>query len=101
MELSKQTVSDHFPIICALQTNENLVEKHNEHFVYRRYNDEKSAKLFKQKLHETTWDNIKYKSCQWRIQGIFSKFSVAYTKVFFPKKRIRVKLKKLNEPLGK
>ena len=57
-------MSDHFPIICALQTNENLVEKHNEHFVYRRYNDEKSAKLFKQKLHETTWDNIKYKSCQ-------------------------------------
>ena len=33
--------------------------------------------------------------------GNFSKFSVTYTKVFFPKKRIRVKLKKLNEPLGK
>ena len=28
----------------------------------------------------------------------FSKFSVAYTKVFFPKKRIRVKLKNLMKP---
>lgn len=36
-----------------------MVEKHNEHFVYKRYNDKKSTNLFAQKLRETTLDNIK------------------------------------------
>ena len=47
-------LSDHFHIISALKTNDNMVEKHNEHFVYKRCYDEKSTNLFKQKLHETT-----------------------------------------------
>ena len=52
-------LSDQFPIIFVLQTNKSVVEKHNEHFVYNRYYDEKSKNLFKQKLQETTWDSIK------------------------------------------
>ena len=50
---------DYFPILFALQTNENVVKKHNEHSVYKKCYDEKSTNLFKQKLHETSWDNIK------------------------------------------
>ena len=65
-----------------------MVKKHNEHFVYKRYYDEKSTNLFKQKLHETTWG---------KHTRNFSKFSVAYT-CFFPKKEITVKLINLMNP---
>ena len=43
---------DQFLIIFALQKNDDMVKKHNEHFIYKRYYDEKSTNLFKQKLHE-------------------------------------------------
>ena len=36
-----------------------MVEKDKEHFVYKRYYDEKSRNVFQQKRHDTTWDNIK------------------------------------------
>ena len=39
-------LSDHFPIIFVLKTNENIVEKNYEHFVYKRYYDKKSTNLF-------------------------------------------------------
>ena len=39
-------LSDHFPIIFVLKTNENMVEKNYEHFVYKRYYDKKSTNLF-------------------------------------------------------
>ena len=50
--------SDHFPITFVPKTNQKMVKKHREHFVYKRYYDEKPITLFNQKLHETTWDNI-------------------------------------------
>ena len=61
VEFSKQTyrIIFSYNIIFAFQTNENVVEKCNGHFIYKGYFDEKSTNLFKQKLHETTWDNIK------------------------------------------
>ena len=51
-------LSDDFPILFTNQTNENVVEKHNKHFVYKRWYDQKSTN-FKQKLHEITWNNIR------------------------------------------
>ena len=32
---------DHLPILFALQTNENMVKKHNEHSVYKKFYDKK------------------------------------------------------------
>ena len=74
-----------------------MVKKHSEHFVYKRY-DEKSTNLFKQKLHETTWDNIKnIKEPNEVYKKFLEIFSCIYEN-FFPKKRIRVKLKNLMNP---
>ena len=53
------------------------------HFVYKRYFDEKSTSLFRQKLHKVTWDNINNIK---EPDEAYRKFSVLYTKVFFPKK---------------
>ena len=50
---------DHFTIKLALQINKNMVQRHDEYFVYKRNYDKESTNLFKQKLHETTWDKIK------------------------------------------
>ena len=39
---------DHFPITFALQRNENVVEKQNEHFVYKGYYDERATNWMEQ-----------------------------------------------------
>ena len=66
-----------------------------KHSVYKRYYDKKSTNLFMQKLHKTTWDNIKNikepNEAKEKFHGIFS----CIYESFFSKKRIRVKLKNL------
>ena len=81
-------LSDHFLIIFALQTNENTVKKHNEHFVYKRYYDKKSTNLFKQKLHKTIWDNIKnIKEPNEAYENFLGIFSCIYES-FFQKREL-------------
>ena len=77
-----------------------MIGKQNQHFVYKRNYEEKSANLFKQKLHETTWDNINNlkelnEACR-KILEIFT----CKQKSFFSKKENQSKTKKLTEPLG-
>ena len=36
-----------------------MVQRHDQYFAYKRNYDKESTNLFKQKLHETTWDKIK------------------------------------------
>ena len=77
---------DHFPILFALQTNENMVKKHNEHSVYKKFYAKKSTNLFKQKLHETSWDNIKnIKELNEAYKKFLKIFSCIYQS-FFSKK---------------
>ena len=45
--LIQADLSDHFSVIFAFQSNENVVEKHDEHFVYKRCYDKKFTNLFK------------------------------------------------------
>ena len=59
-----------------------------KHSVYKRYYDKKSTNLFMQKLHKTTWDNIKNIKEPNEAKEKFTEFSVAYTKVFFQKREL-------------
>ena len=99
------TAIDHFITNSAVDTQREykqtriwLKNKH-EHFVYKRHYDKKLTNIFKQKLHKTTWDNINIKEPNKAYKKFLEIFSCIF-KSFFLKKRIRVKLKKLNEPLG-
>ena len=66
--------------------------------VYWRHYDEKSTNLFKQKLHETTLDNIRnIKEHNEEYRKIIKTFSFIYESIF-PKKRVRVKFKNLINP---
>ena len=74
-------LSDHFAIIFALKTDENIFEKHSEHFVYKRL--WRKINLFKRKLHETTWDNIKnIKESNERYRKFLETFSCIYESFF-------------------
>ena len=75
-----------------------MVEKDKEHFVYKRYYDEKSRNVFQQKRHNTTWDNIKNIEKPNEAYRKFLKIFSCIYEIFFPKKRTRVKLKNLMNP---
>ena len=65
-----------------------MVEKHNGHFVYKIYYDEKSTNLFKQKQQETTWDNIKNIKEPSEGYRKFLEILAAYAKVFFQRREL-------------
>ena len=54
----KSDISDHFPI-CFLSQNSLPKQNNKENmFIYKRTYNTESIELFKQKLHETKWDEI-------------------------------------------
>ena len=92
VELSKQIYRIIFPIIFALKTIENMIDKQREHFVCKIYYEEQSTSLFKQKLHKTTWDDIKnIKESNEAHRKFLETFSCIYESAF-PKKRKRKNL---------
>ena len=91
-------LSDHFPIIFFLKAIENKTEKHSEHFVYKRYYDEISINLFKQKLDKATLYNIKNtKEPNEAYRKFLENISCTY-KSFLSKKRGKVKFENLMYP---
>ena len=53
----KSNISDHFPI-CLLSQNSLPKQNKENLFIYKRTYNIESIELFKQKLHETKWDEI-------------------------------------------
>ena len=77
------------------QTNEEKNETSS--FIYKRIFDAKAIELFKQKLYETSWDDIQVsQNPNDAYKAFLNKFSDSY--IFFPKKKIELKSKDLKSP---
>ena len=66
--------------------------------VIKRVFDTESIKLFKQKLYETSWDDIEAsQNPDEAYKSFVNKFSDLYD-TYFPKKQIKLKSKDLQSP---
>ena len=67
--------------------------------IIKRVFDTESIKLFKQKLYETSWDDIEAsQNPDEAYKSFVNKFSDLYD-TYFPKKQIKLKSKDLQSPL--
>ena len=94
----KCDVSDHFPIcfiILSPSKQENVTETI---FIAKRIFNTESIELFKQKLYETSWDEMEMSQNHDQAYKTFlTKFSDLYN-IYFPTKIIKVKNKDLSSP---
>ena len=78
-------MSDHFPI-CFL--SQNALPKQNSKgnvLIYKRTYNTESIELFKQKLHETKWDEIMpFQNPDDAYKAFLKRFSILYD-TYFPK----------------
>ena len=54
----KTDISDHFPIVFALNTREENTPENRAQFIYEWIYGEKQIELIKHKLNQVEWDNI-------------------------------------------
>ena len=91
-------MSDHFPI-CFL--SQNALPKQNSKgnvLIYKRTYNTESIELFKQKLHETKWDEImSFQNPDDAYKAFLKRFSTLYD-TYFPEKKIELKNKDLQSP---
>ena len=67
-------------------------------FVYKRTYNTESIELFKQKLHETKWDEImSFQNLDDDYQTFLKRFSTLYD-TYFAEKKIKLKNKNLQSP---
>ena len=66
--------------------------------IFKRVFDTESIEIFKQKLYETSWDDVKSpKTLRKNIKVFWLSFSDLYD-TYFPKKQIKLKSKDLQSP---
>ena len=91
-------MSDHFPI-CFL--SQNTLPKQNSKgnvLIYKRTYNTESIELFKQKLHETKWDEIMpFQNSDDAYKAFLKRFSTLYD-TYFTEKKIKLKNKDLQSP---
>ena len=94
----KSDISDHFPI-CFLSQNSLPKQNNKENmFIYKRTYNTESIELFKQKLHETKWDEImSFQNPDDAYKAFLKRFSTLYD-TYFPEKKIKLKNKDLQSP---
>ena len=67
-------------------------------FIYKRTYNTESIELFKQKLHETKWDEImSFQNPDDAYKAFLKRFSTLYD-TYFPEKKIKLKNKDLQSP---
>ena len=83
----KSDISNHFPI-CFLSRNSLAKQNNKENvFIYKRTYNTKSIELFKQKLHETKWDEImSFQNPDDAYKTFLKQFSTLYD-TYFPEKK--------------
>ena len=91
-------MSDHFPICFIIPSPSNQENVTETTFITKRILNTKSIELFKQKLYETSWDEIEMsQNPDQEYKTFLTKFSDLYN-IYFPTKIIKVKNKDLNSP---
>ena len=91
-------ISDHFPI-CFLSQN-SLLKQNNKGnmFIYKRTYNTESIEVFKQKLHETKWDEtMSFQNPDDAYKAFLKRFSTL-NDIYFPEKKINLKSKDLQSP---
>ena len=91
-------MSDHFPICFIIPSPSNQENVKETTFITKRILNTKSIELFKQKLYETSWDEMEmFQNPDQAYKTFLTKFSDLYN-IYFPTKIIKVKNKDLNSP---
>ena len=91
-------MSDHFPICFIIPSPSNQENVTETTFITKRILNTKSIELFKQKLYETSWDEMEmFQNPDQAYKTFLTKFSDLYN-IYFPTKIIKVKNKDLNSP---
>ena len=87
----KTDVSDHFPIVFALNTCEKRKPEHKAQFICKCIYEEEQIELFKHELSQIEWNNIKtLDNPNIAYESFFDIFFKTYDK-YFPKVRLKIK----------
>ena len=94
----KSDISDHFPICFIIPSSMKQTNNTKNTVIFKTVFDTESIELFKQKLHETNWDDIEVsQNPDEAYKSFLNKFSDLYD-TCFPKKQIKLKSKDLQSP---
>ena len=94
----KSDISDHFPICFIIPSSMKQTNNTKNTVIFKTVFDTESIELFKQKLHETNWDDIEVsQNPDEAYKSFLNKFSDLYD-TYFPKKQIKLKSKDLQTP---
>ena len=93
----KTDISDHFPVCIIISSTEKLVE--NKHtYVYKRVITDEATERFNQTLYETDWVEIETCDNPSECYKLFLKKFLTIYENFFPRKKIKLKLKDIQSP---
>ena len=96
----KSDISDHFPICFMIPSSMKQTNNTKNTVIFKRVFDTESIELFKQKLYETSWDDIEAsQNLDEAYKSVLNKFSDLYD-TYFPKKQIKLKSQDLQSPSG-
>ena len=93
----KSDISDHFPVFFVTDYNIHI-KKTKERFMFRRDLTVNSVEKFKYKLRTVSWDSITNSSDTNKAFDNFIEFFSSLYDEGFPKKKIKLKAQKYNNP---
>ena len=95
----KTDVSDHFPIVFALNTCEKSKPEDKAQCIYKRIYEEEQIELFKHELSHIEWNKIikTLYNPNTAYESFFDILFKTYDK-YFPKVRIKIKAKTIQNP---
>ena len=90
----KTDISDHFPIVFALNTCEKSKTENKAQYIYKCIYEEEQIELFKHELNQIEWNNIikTLDNPSTAYESFFHIFFKTYDK-YFPKVKIKIKAK--------
>ena len=95
----KTNISDHFPIVFALNTCEKGKPENKAQYIYKCIYEKEQIELFKHELSQIEWNNIikTLDNPNTAYESFFDIFSKTYDK-YFAKVRIKIKAKTIQNP---
>ena len=95
----KSDISNHFPICFMIPSSMKQTNNTKNTAIFKIVFDTESIELFKQKLHETSWDDTEAsQNPNEAYKSFMNKFS-DLCDTYFPKKQIKLKSADLQSPL--